>query len=126
MLAHDAVDYYTFDSYYVDGFSDFDFDTFDYAEFDKMFDDMSYAELEDFDFDFDSSMFTEEEMAEFEALFGPDEFSSLFGDDAYSYYVSYESSSDESAGGVVTGSVFLFLVNGGIAYCCYRKKQKEQ
>ena len=48
MLAHDAVDYYTFDSYYVDGFSDFDFDTFDYAEFDKMFDDMSYAELEEY------------------------------------------------------------------------------
>ena len=125
MLAHDAVDYYYYDSYYVDGLSDVYFDTFDYAEFDKMFDDMSYAELEAFDFDFDSSMFTEEELAEFEMLFGPDEFSSLFGDDAFSYYESYESSSDGS-GGAVTGFVFMFLVFGGIGYCCYRKKQKEQ
>ena len=121
MLAHDAVDYYYYDSYYVDGLSDVYFDTFDYAEFDKMFDDMSYAELEAFDFDFDSSMFTEEELAEFEMLFGPD----FFGDDdAYSSYVSYESSG--GGGGAVTGFVFMFLFCGGIGYCCYRKKQKEQ
>ena len=117
MLAHDGVDYYYYDSYYMDGLSDVYFDTFDFDEFDKMFDDMSYAELEDFDL----SMFTEEELAQFEMLFGPD----FFGDDdAYSSYVSYESSG--GGGRAVTGFVFMFLVFGGIGYYCYRKKQKEQ
>ena len=70
-------------------------------------------------------MFTEEELAEFEKMFGTDEYNSLFGDDdTYTSYVSYESSDDGSAG-AVTGFVFMFLVCGGIGYCCYRKKKRE-
>jgi hypothetical protein len=87
---------------------------------------MSYGDLESFNWDEYDYEWTDEDIAEFEALFGEDEFKNLFGGNAtYSYYVSYESSGEGDAAGAAVGAVVVLLCCGGICCYYYRKKQKE-